>query len=72
MQHLKQQIMHFVNGFYGIAASYFFLKYSNASLIICIIAMIKAPNAILPIWYLKIHLNPILNEALALSSELPP
>jgi hypothetical protein len=42
------------------------------SLIIVMIAIIRDPKAIEPTWYRKIHLNPILSDALALSSELPP
>jgi hypothetical protein len=49
MKHLRQHIRHTVQGLAGTTDSYFFLKYSKASLIIYIIAIIKDPNAIEPI-----------------------
>lgn len=48
MKHLQQHMRHLVQGLLGIIFSYFFLKYSKASLIICMMAMIKAPKAIEP------------------------
>ena len=48
MQHLMQQIKHLTHGLFGIIFSYFFLKYSNITFIIVIIAIINAPKAIDP------------------------
>ena len=72
MKHPIQQIMHFVIQLFGMTFLYFLLKYSNASLIIYMIAMINDPNAIDPIWYLNSHFTPVHTENLALSSEAPP
>lgn len=50
IKHLMQQIMILVQVLLGATFSYFFLKYSKASLIICIMAMMAAPKAMEPVW----------------------
>ena len=72
MKHLRQHITHLVQGLLGNNFSYFLRIYSNMSLIICMMAMMSAPKAIDPMWYLKIHLKPIERDALDLSSDWPP
>jgi hypothetical protein len=48
MQHLRQHIRHFMTKLSPINFSYFFLMYSKASLIICMIAIIMEPKAMVP------------------------
>lgn len=49
MQHPIQQKTHLVHGFYPSLPANFLLTYSKASLIIYIIAIIRAPKAMEPI-----------------------
>ena len=62
----------FTQALFGATFSILRLKYSKANFIIYIMAMMAAPKAMEPIWYLKIHLNEIRKEALDLESEAPP
>ena len=74
-QEMKQrvmQIMIFRQALFGATFSILRLKYSNANLIICIMAMMAEPNAMEPIWYLRIHLNEMRNDALDFESDAPP